>query len=144
MSLPDIANRIPTWLISILVLVLLAVFLERTYISQKPILFWGKQFGPAATSAGGGGRTEIWFDLKTVPHGHDECVRRADSALRMRDFKQGGINDGVTAYGYKDGLVGTIWCVKENQLALIAVAGPSGEYAAEQRELVKSFYAPQP
>lgn len=136
--------RVPSWLISVVVLVLLAVFLERIYISKQPLIIWDKKIGPVSAGTGGSGRTEIWFDLRDVAYNHDECLNRAREALARNGYKEIGVNQGVTIYGYKSDLTAAIWCNRDKKLALISVAGTNQNYVPEQESLVKSFYPLSP
>lgn len=90
------------------------------------------------TSTGGKGELkahgapEMWFDIQSIAKTHSECLVAAESALKSNDFKNGGINNGNTAYGYADGNVGTIWCIEGAKYVLFAVAGPASGVASKK------------
>jgi hypothetical protein len=125
----ELLGFVPKWLIVLVVLVLLGVFLERVYISKKPILFWGQAFGPMSSGTGGQasdlGRTEIWFNSRNIDIPHSECLRRGEQALKANGFSGGGINNYTTAYAYDGQYVGALWCSESPRSVLITVAGPS-------------------
>jgi hypothetical protein len=125
----ELLGLVPKWLTVLVVLVLLGVFLERVYISDKQIFFWDKRFGPASSGTGGEesnlGKTEIWFNSRNIDIPHSECLRRGEQALKATGFSNGGINNYTTVYAYDGQYVGALWCSESPRSVLITVAGPS-------------------
>lgn len=148
MDVKEFSRFVPKWLTAVVVLVLLLVFLERVYISKKPILIWGQSFGPMSSGTGGEesdlGKTEIWFNSRNIDIPHSECLRRGEQALKANGFSNGGISNYKTAYAYDGQYVGAVWCSESPRSVLITVAGPRTKAVTHRdkaEKLEQSFFA---
>ena len=52
MEMMDMLKRTPAWIIAAMLVAFLFVFIERTYISEKPFLIADMKFGPVAETRG--------------------------------------------------------------------------------------------